>query len=113
MNDILTTSERAEAAIAAAARERDCKTGQPAHMTGVVTERRDIKLRLPNLEEMCSVCDFISFKDLMGELGVPYELYRDSKLKLRNGTIVRAEDPQLGWGRDGFGYYLMTFIGVG
>ena len=85
-------------------------SGKPAHMTGVVTEHA--RSKMPNSERPCPIGDFVSFKYMMDDLGVPYELYKDSKVKLRNGTIVRAEDPQLGWGRDGFGYYLVTFIGA-
>lgn len=88
-------------------------------MTGVVTESvEDLYEMSPiSLMELPSVLPpvykgpgIISFGELMESLGVPKAAYGRASMRLSNGHKVPMTDPQLGWGPNGFGYYLTTFI---
>lgn len=88
-------------------------------MTGLVTEMggtagavssKGGRIFLDELESRLADKEFVSYSDVMEELGVPKSAYEYSRTRLRNGKTVFYTDPQLGWGRNGFGYYIVTFI---
>lgn len=56
--------------------------------------------------------EFVSYSEVMDALGVPKEFYEDCRGRLSNGKRICLEDRQLGWGPNGFGYYIMTYIPV-
>lgn len=87
---------------------------RPLHLTGLVTEsmrgREESVLAPWDFGNKYSGRDFVSYSELMDDLGVPKTTYECSKTRLKNGKVVFFTDPRLGWGANGFGYYLMTFI---
>ena len=91
------------------------------HMIGVVTEtgysaqRRGMdaeesKSFLEDVGVELAKREFVSYAEVMDILGVPADTYEYSQVKLKNGRKVFCSDPQLGWGRNGFGYYIVTFV---
>lgn len=92
-----------------------------SHMTGMVTElprKREGRSGhvLPEGFEgtLSAYSDraFVPYRDVMTDLGVPLSVYECSMAKLKNGKRVCLSDPNLGWGPNGFGYYMLTYIGT-
>ena len=90
------------------------------HMTGMVTETSrketstctfgDISRSLDELLGNFYGRDFVPYREVMEDMGIPESTYEYSTVTLKNGKRVYLSDPRLGFGPNGFGYYLMTFI---
>ena len=91
-----------------------------SHMTGMVTETarkegpacvsRDISRSLEELLGNFYGRDFVPYREVMEDMGIPESTYEYSTVTLKNGKKVYLSDRRLGFGPEGFGYYLMTFI---